>query len=61
MSTKIDKTKTKLIETYTDDDGFVWNDEGDIIGIPKWLEEEAENARKEIEKKYYSGELHVKH
>lgn len=30
-----DKEKESLYETYTDENGFVWDENGDIVAIPE--------------------------
>lgn len=60
MNTKCENTKNNLTETYTDDDGFVWNDKGDIIGIPSSLEKEGEELFRNTLRRVQNGEWKVK-
>lgn len=60
MTTSKKKAKNDSSETYVDEDGFVWNDDGDIIGIPKSLENEGEELFKITLRKVHNGEWEVK-
>lgn len=54
-----DKEKEALYESYTDEDGFVWDENGDIVSIPKGLKEESDDRTREVMYRVKEGKINV--
>lgn len=54
------KEKENLFEAYTDEDGFVWNEKGDIVSIPESLKRESDNRLSIVMQMVKEGKINVR-
>ena len=54
------KEKENLYEAYTDEDGFVWNENGDIVSIPESLKRESDNRLSIVMQMVKEGKINVR-
>lgn len=54
------KEKENLFEAYTDEDGFVWDENGDIVSIPESLKRESDNRLSIVMQMVKEGKINVR-
>lgn len=55
-----DKEKESLYETYTDENGFVWDENGDIVAIPEKLRKESDRRLNIVMQMVKEGKINVR-
>lgn len=54
------KEKENLFEAYTDEDGFAWDENGDIVSIPESLKRESDNRLSIVMQMVKEGKINVR-
>ena len=54
------KEKENLFEAYTDEDGFVWDENGDIVAIPEKLKKESDRRLSIVMQMVKEGKINVR-
>lgn len=54
------KEKENLFESYTDEDGFAWDENGDIVSIPESLKRESDNRLSIVMQMVKEGKINVR-
>ena len=57
---RMNKEKDELYESYTDKEGFTWNEHGDIVGIPERLKQASEERMNWVMKMVEEGKINVR-
>lgn len=55
-----DKEKESLYETYTDENGFVWDENGDIVAIPESIKHSMDVQFELAQKMVREGKINVR-
>lgn len=55
-----DKKKETLYEAYTDENGFVWDENGDIVAIPEALKKESDRRLGIVMQMVKEGKINVR-
>lgn len=54
------KEKENLYEAYTDENGFVWDENGDIVAIPEKLRKESDRRLNIVMQMVKEGKINVR-
>ena len=54
------KKKENLYEVYTDENGFVWDENGDIVSIPENLKRESDKRLHIVMQMVKEGKINVR-
>ena len=53
------KEKENLFEAYSDEDGFVWNENGDIVSIPELIKQNMDAQFELAQKMVREGKINA--